>query len=112
QASVRRSVYLPLVRLIVPKPLEVFDFAEQGTVTGSRDTTTVATQALYLLNDPFVRQQAQGLAGRVLAGKKLADAGRVTLAYQLALCRPATAKEIERALSYITDYAAAAGEEK
>ena len=110
--SKHRSVYLPLVRLIVPKSLEVFDFAEQGTVTGSRDTTTVATQALYLLNDPFVRQQAQGLATRVLARKELDDAARLKVVYQLALSRPATANEIERATSYITDYAAAASEEK
>ena len=35
-------------------------------VTGSRDTTTVATQALYLLNDPFVRRQSLALAERLL----------------------------------------------
>ena len=57
-ASKHRSIYLPLLRGMTPRSLEVFDFAEQGMVTGSRDTTTVATQALYLLNDPFVRQQA------------------------------------------------------
>ncbi len=110
--SKQRSVYLPLVRLIVPKSLEVFDFAEQGTVTGSRDTTTVATQALYLLNDPFVRQQSQTLATRVLARKDLEDSARLKLVYQLAVSRPATAQEIERATGYITDYAAAASEEK
>lgn len=110
--SKHRSVYLPLVRLITPKALEVFDFAEQGTVTGSRDTTTVATQALYLLNDPFVRQQSQALAQRVLARKDLDDAGRLRLAYQLTLCRSASAKEVERGISYITDWAAAASEEK
>lgn len=107
-----RSVYLPLVRLITPKSLEVFDFAEQGTVTGSRDTTTVPTQALYLLNDPFVLQQAESLAKRVLAREDLDDVGRVKLAYQVMLCRQASANEIERATGYITDYAAAASEEK
>jgi hypothetical protein len=111
KSSKKRSVYLPLVRLITPKPLEVFDFAEQGTVTGSRDTTTVATQALYLLNDPFVRQQAQSLAARVLARKDLDDAARIGMIYRLALSRPATAKEIERATSYITDYENAARDE-
>ena len=35
-------------------------------VTGRRDTTTVATQALYLLNDPFVRRQSLDLAERLL----------------------------------------------
>ncbi|HEY1067989.1 MAG TPA: DUF1549 and DUF1553 domain-containing protein, partial [Pirellulales bacterium] len=55
QASEHRSVYLPLLRGITPTSLAVFDFAEQGMVTGSRDVTTVAPQALYMLNDPFVR---------------------------------------------------------
>ena len=55
QSSMHRSVYLPLLRTLTPRVLEVFDFAEQGMVTGSRDTTTVAPQALYLLNDPFVQ---------------------------------------------------------
>ena len=68
-ASLHRSVYLPLVRDLTPTPLEVFDFAEQGMVTGSRDNTTVAPQALYLLNDPFVRDTSLALADRVLGEK-------------------------------------------
>ncbi len=109
-ASKHRSVYLPLVRGLTPRALEVFDFAEQGMVTGSRDTTTVAPQALYLLNDPFVRQQSLALAERVLRPNDLDDAGRIALAYRLTLSRAATAKEIKRATSYIADYEAAAGE--
>jgi cytochrome c553 len=108
EASVQRSIYLPLVRTLVPRSLEVFDFAEQGLVTGSRDSTTVPTQALYLLNDPFVRQQAQSLAKRVQGHKELDDTARITLAYRLALSRPATAKEIERARVYLAEYERAA----
>ena len=66
--SKHRSVYLPLLRGITPRPLEVFDFAEQGMVTGSRDSTTVAPQALFLLNDAFVRRSVtriSRLAARV-----------------------------------------------
>lgn len=102
-----RSVYLPLLRGLTPRALEVFDFAEQGMVTGDRDTTTVATQALYLLNDPFVRQQARGLAEQLLAHQELNDAGRLQRAYQLTVCRVATAKEIERAVRYLSEYEAA-----
>jgi hypothetical protein len=91
--------------------LEVFDFAEQGMVTGSRDTTTVATQALYLLNDPFVRQQAAALSARLLGASELDDAGRIALANRLTLGRSATAQEIERAKNYITEYAAASRNE-
>jgi hypothetical protein len=107
--SQHRSIYLPLLRGLTPRALEVFDFAEQGMVTGSRDTTTVAPQALYLLNDPFVRQQAQVLAQRLLGRTEHDDTGRLDLAYRLAVGRPATAKEIERAKRYIVDYAAAMG---
>jgi hypothetical protein len=107
-SSKHRSVYLPLVRGITPRALEVFDFAEQGLVTGSRDTTTVATQALYLLNDPFVRRQSMALAERVLqrAGS-VSDGTRIDFAYRVTLGRPATTAEIALAESYLTDFAAA-----
>jgi hypothetical protein len=107
EASVYRSIYLPLVRTLTPRSLEVFDFAEQGMVTGSRDSTTVPTQALYLLNDPFVRLQSQKLSARLLKHSADDDA-RIDLAYQLALGRPASAKESERARGYLADYEAAA----
>jgi hypothetical protein len=111
-ASTHRGIYLPLLRTLTPHSLAVFDFAEQGMVTGSRDTTTVATQALYLLNDPFVREQAEALAQRVVGHSNLSDAERVTLAYRLALGRPATAGEIERATGYLADYESAAPQDQ
>jgi cytochrome c553 len=103
--SVHRSIYLPLLRGLTPRSLEVFDFAEQGMVTGSRDTTTVAPQALYLLNDPFVRRQAGALADRLLQAHS-DDATRVDRAYRLTLCRAPTAQEVERMTRYLVDYAA------
>jgi hypothetical protein len=106
-ASLHRSVYLPLVRGVPPRSLEVFDFAEQGMVTGSRDTTTVVTQALYLLNDPFVRRQSLALAWRLLR-EQGDDPGRIALAYRLTLGREPTAKEVRRARDYLADYEAAA----
>jgi hypothetical protein len=108
--SLHRSVYLPLLRTLTPRALEVFDFAEQGMVTGSRDTTTVPTQALYLLNDPFVRQQSQLLA-QLLLERKGDDDARLQFAYQLTMNRPASAKDLERARGYIADYETAAREE-
>jgi hypothetical protein len=92
---------------LTPTSLEVFDFAEQGMVTGQRDATTVATQALYLLNDPFVRRQSLNLAQRVLAQPKMDDAGKIDLAYQLTLGRAATSEEVERATKFIAAFEAA-----
>jgi hypothetical protein len=106
RASVERSIYLPLLRGLTPTSLEVFDFAEPSMVTGSRDTTTVATQALYFLNDPFVRRHALKMAERLLAHTELDDATRVDLAYRLALGRAPAAGEAERALRYLADYEA------
>jgi Protein of unknown function (DUF1553)/Protein of unknown function (DUF1549)/Planctomycete cytochrome C len=111
RASTHRSLYLPLLRGVTPTSLEVFDFAEQGMVTGQRDTTTVATQALYLLNDPFVRRQSLNLAERVLGQNELDDAARVDLAYRLAVGRPATPTEIERTRAYTADFEATLGQQ-
>ena len=56
-ASTERSVYLPLLRGITPRPLEAFDPVDQTLVTGQRQVTTVPGQALYLLNS-LVRSTA------------------------------------------------------
>jgi len=109
--SLHRSIYLPLLRTLTPRSLDVFDFAEQGLVTGSRDSTTVATQALYLLNDPFVRQQSQALASRLIE-KNLDENARIHLAYQLTLSRTPTQMEAARARSFLSDFEAAARKEE
>jgi mono/diheme cytochrome c family protein len=102
-----RSVYLPLLRGVTPKALEVFDPADQTLVSVKRDTTTVPGQALFLLNSPFVRKQSLALAERVLAEKTVDDANRVRSAYQLALGRSPSTAEVERALGFVGEYESA-----
>jgi hypothetical protein len=109
-ASVHRSLFLPLVRGVTPRALEVFDFAEQGMVTGSRDSTTVPTQALYLLNDPFVRRQALAFAERLVQKTDLNDYERVQAAYQLEFGRFATPPELDRAHSDLAELESATRE--
>ena len=109
--SLQRSVYLPLLRGITPNSLSVFDFAEQGFVTGSRDATTVAPQALYLLNDPFVRKQSLALAEQLLAKSEMDDAARTKLAYRLIFGREPTSHELERGSAFVVAYEAAFQEE-
>jgi cytochrome c553 len=112
QSNRHRSVYLPLLRGLTPESLTVFDFAEQGMVTGDRDTTTVAPQALYLLNDPFVMSESRALAERVLEPSHLNDLERIDLAYRLALGRRATSAESRRATTYLADYLAASSDSR
>jgi hypothetical protein len=99
-----RSVYLPILRELVPPALELFDFAEPTMVIGSRDTTTVPTQALFLMNDPFVIEQSRDMAARVQTATGLDEAGRVDLAYRIALARGATAAEKARAIKYVNEF--------
>ena len=92
----RRSVYEPVFRNRLPESLELFDFADPSTVVGSRTVSTVAPQALYLMNHPFPREQADAAAERLLAEPLAGDAERLTQACRLTLGRAPT--EGERAV--------------
>jgi hypothetical protein len=107
ERSSHRSVYLPLLRGVTPGALEAFDPVQQTLVTGSRDTTTVPGQALYLLNSSFVRRQSLTLADALLAEKDANDTALVQKAYRLTLGRSPSDKELERARTYLTEYEAA-----
>lgn len=98
-----RSIYLPIVRDFVPSCLEVFDFAEPSLVVANRDSTNVPSQALYLMNNPFVIEQAKALAHRIATAPGLDHRGRITRAYELALCRPPTDAERARADLFLRD---------
>jgi hypothetical protein len=100
-SSNRRSVYLPILRNAVPDSLQVFDFAEPSIIVGQRDVTTVPTQALYMMNSPFVIEQSDRMASRLLSNASLDDTGRTELAYQLVLSRRPNAAELERAGRFV-----------
>ncbi len=104
--SLSRSVYLPLLRGVTPRALEAFDPVTQTLVTGQRDTTTVPTQALFLMNSTFVRQQSLALAGELLAHAG-SDADRIRQAYRRILNRLPTPEELDRAASFVHEYAVA-----
>lgn len=102
--SACRSVYLPIFRNATPDVLEVFDFADATQVTGARDVTTVAPQALYMLNNSFVANQAQAMAIRLINQGGKTDAAKVDQAYKLALGRLPYNSERDRALSFVNSY--------
>ncbi|MDX1928522.1 MAG: DUF1553 domain-containing protein [Pirellulaceae bacterium] len=102
--SQHRSVYLPLLRGVVPNSLEVFDFADQGLVTGKRTNTTVATQSLYLLNDTFVRKYARTLAEKLLDDRQLSTKERIAESYRLILNRQPSVDEVKRAEAFVGDF--------
>ncbi len=98
----KRSVYLPIVRGYVPEILKVFDFPEPSMIYGSRDVTTVATQALYMMNSDFVTTQAEAFAQRLLDDDELSDKTRIDRAWQIALARSPSKTERNEALAFVT----------
>ena len=82
-----RSVYLPVFRNALPELFDAFDFADPSTVTGRRNASTVAPQALFMMNNPFAVDQAKHAAARLLSEKITDEDSRITRAYRLALGR-------------------------
>lgn len=91
----RRSVYCAVVRNRLPGLFEAFDFADPSTVTGVRNTSTVAPQALWLMNDPFVIERAQHAAARMLSATELSREAQIELAFRRTLGRGPMATEYE-----------------
>jgi hypothetical protein len=103
----RRSVYTPAFRNRRLELFEVFDGADPNAVAGARAESTVAPQALYLLNSPFVMEQARAAAEKLLATGPAADEARVEAAFLAALGRRPLPAEREGVRASLT---AAAGD--
>lgn len=98
----KRSIYLPIVRNMLPDVLALFDAADPNGVTAIRNETTVASQGLFLLNHPFVLQQAGAFAERLLKDQTMADEQRVELAHRVAFGRSATSEEQTETRSFLS----------
>ncbi len=94
----RRSVYLFHKRVIPHPLLQAFDVPDAQQCAGRRNVTTVAPQALALLNDPFVRARAAAFADRLLRD---ADGDLVGSAYRLAFGRPPIDAERDAGVAFL-----------
>jgi hypothetical protein len=103
----RRSVYMPVFRNALPELFELFDFPEPSMVTGRRNVSTVAPQALFLMNHPFVLEAARSAAERLLARPGLDDRARVKHLYRRTLGRFPSEGELQVSLKYVVQASAA-----
>ena len=89
----RRSIYLRQLRMNTPTTLDLFDYPPMNPNCTERAQSTVAPQALHLLNDATIRRLAAALAQRV--EKEAGDSlqAQVERIYWIALSRPPTAEE-------------------
>lgn len=102
--SQRRSIYLPVVRSALYDLFQAFDFAEPSVLNGNRASTTVAPQALFMMNGKLVLDATEKLAQELLDRIDLDDSGRVQRLHALAFARPASELELARARDFITRY--------
>lgn len=103
----RRSLYLPVIRGALNDLFQAFDFPDPHAISGQRHVTTAPTQALFLMNSPFLSRQAGLWARSLLADPALSDDARVTRVFERAYARPPTAREMERATMFLKSYSAA-----
>ncbi len=96
----RRSVYLMTQRIQRHPFLALFDGPDTNASTATRITSTTPLQALYLMNDPFVHEQATKFAARLLA-ERSDDGQRLELAYLLLFARLPEAEEQSAALAHL-----------
>ena len=99
--SLRRSVYLPVIRNQQFEMFKLFDYADASSVLTKRTESTVAPQALFLLNSPFVKQQSKHFARNVLSLTGVNDVGRLHLAHRTAFGRPPKDDELEDARDFL-----------
>ncbi len=95
--STRRTVYGYVDRQNLPNVFRAFDFASPDTTSPRRFYTTVPQQALFLMNSPFVVEQAKDLVSRPDFKAAHTERERLRLLYQLAFQRDPTREEIELA---------------
>ncbi len=98
----RRTVYASIDRLALPSLFRTFDFPSPDTTTPQRDNTTVAPQALFMMNHPFALESAQYLIARREVTGAADFATKVTKLYELVLSRGPSAGERKFAEEFFT----------
>jgi len=99
--SNRRTVYGFMDRLDPPAVFRNFDMPSADSSIGVRSKTTAPQQALFLLNSPFVIEQARALAKRVASVHPDDPASQIEQLYRLAFSRSATVSELEQANTFL-----------
>lgn len=98
----KRSVYVPAFRNKRLDLFEVFDFGDTNQPVGLRNVSTVAPQALYFLNHPFVLEQAKAAAERVM-DEVTSDDERLALMFRRTLGRQPLATETTRCQNFLQE---------
>jgi hypothetical protein len=97
-----RTVYLPVLRAMVPELHETFDFPDPTQIKGQRDTTTMAPQSLFFLNSELATRVARTTATRLLQRRDLRDdTARLQSLWLQVYGRPAGRDEVAGAARFM-----------
>jgi len=99
----RRTVYLPLRRANLPGLLNLFDFGDATSSASKRPSTTIAPQALFLMNSDFIVQRARNLSKQA-ADNAPTPSDRMKNLYMNILGREPNASEIDNGLSFLNQF--------
>jgi hypothetical protein len=91
----RRTLYLMTIRSDRSSFGPLFDAADATAIVDQRTVSTVAPQALFLLNHPLVLDAAEALAGRIRSEAPSGESARIEHAYALLFGRAPTPMEAE-----------------
>ena len=102
EADSCRTVYLPVLRDLLPEVYKIFDFPEPTQIKGDREVTTVPAQALFFVNSRFAVDAARAAAERLLGDTALrTDETRIARANVVLLGREASPDEIKDARAFL-----------
>jgi hypothetical protein len=99
--KLRRSVYGFIDRQNLPALFRTFDFASPDTTSPQRHTTTVPQQALFLMNSPFVVEQARHLAARPDVKACQQPEQRIALLYRVLYGRGPEPDEVSLGVKFV-----------
>lgn len=97
----RRTIYGFISRHELDNMLRLFDFPDANITASTRAETTVPQQQLFVLNSPFMIEQAKAFASRVLSESGPEPHEQIRHAYLVAFGRPPTEREIGIGTNYL-----------
>lgn len=101
--SVRRSLYLPVVRDRGYDVFSIFDGANSSVCTARRTPTVVSHQALFFLNSPLVKAAARAIALETMNVPTPDEAARIGWVYQRIFNRLPSPAETIRSEQFLLD---------
>jgi hypothetical protein len=108
QYSKRRTIYGQVERQNLPAMFRTFDFATPDAHSPQRFTTTIPQQALFLLNSPFVLEQAAAVVGRPEIASAIDATDRIRRLYPLLLGRSPSDEEVSAGVQFVSSGSAEA----